>query len=55
MSVRAVADTAAFVEHYGRELLGRSANCVVVAARRGGGSSLAACRANSAPGCPAPR
>lgn len=31
MSVRAVADTAAFVEHYGRELLGRSANCVVVA------------------------
>ncbi|MFD8986205.1 YbaK/EbsC family protein [Streptomyces sp. NPDC059564] len=44
----AVADTAAFVEHYGRELLGQSANCVVVAARRGGESSLAACLVPSA-------
>ncbi|MET7275932.1 YbaK/EbsC family protein [Streptomyces flaveolus] len=37
------ADTAVFVEHYGRELLERSANCVVVAGKRGGGSTLAAC------------
>ncbi|MFI6205985.1 YbaK/EbsC family protein [Streptomyces sp. NPDC051041] len=37
------ADTAVFVEHYGRDLLERSANCVVVAARRGGETSLAAC------------
>ncbi|CAL9389366.1 YbaK/EbsC family protein [Streptomyces griseomycini] len=37
------ADTAVFVEHYGRELLERSANCVVVAGRRGGESTLAAC------------
>ncbi|MEU5740955.1 YbaK/EbsC family protein [Streptomyces tendae] len=37
------ADTATFVEHYGRELLERSANCVVVTGRRGGGTTLAAC------------
>ncbi|MBT2505757.1 YbaK/EbsC family protein [Streptomyces sp. ISL-98] len=38
-----IADTAAFVEHYGPELLDASANCVVVAGKRGGESSLAAC------------
>ncbi|MEV8566466.1 YbaK/EbsC family protein [Streptomyces sp. NPDC051322] len=38
-----VADTAAFVERYGQELLGVSANCVVVAGKRGGEVSLAAC------------
>ncbi|MER5461845.1 YbaK/EbsC family protein [Streptomyces sp. NPDC002668] len=38
-----IADTAAFVEHYGQELLDESANCVVVAGRRGGESTLAAC------------
>ncbi|AXE84369.1 YbaK/EbsC family protein [Streptomyces sp. Go-475] len=37
------ADTATFVEHYGRELLEQSANCVVVAGRRGGETTLAAC------------
>ncbi|MFJ4715223.1 YbaK/EbsC family protein [Streptomyces sp. NPDC088785] len=37
------ADTATFVEHYGPDLLDRSANCVVVAGRRGGESTLAAC------------
>jgi prolyl-tRNA editing enzyme YbaK/EbsC (Cys-tRNA(Pro) deacylase) len=37
------ADTAVFVEHYGRDLLEQSANCVVVAGRRGGETSLAAC------------
>ncbi|MFJ9538942.1 YbaK/EbsC family protein [Streptomyces sp. NPDC101225] len=37
------ADTAVFVEHYGQELLDRSANCVVVAGKRGGGTTLAAC------------
>ncbi|MCX4910610.1 YbaK/EbsC family protein [Streptomyces sp. NBC_00878] len=37
------ADTATFVEHYGGELLERSANCVVVAGKRGGESTLAAC------------
>jgi prolyl-tRNA editing enzyme YbaK/EbsC (Cys-tRNA(Pro) deacylase) len=37
------ADTAVFVQHYGRELLEQSANCVVVAGKRGGESSLAAC------------
>ncbi|MFJ9899233.1 YbaK/EbsC family protein [Streptomyces sp. NPDC091280] len=37
------ADTATFVEHYGPELLERSANCVVVAGKRGGGTTLAAC------------
>jgi prolyl-tRNA editing enzyme YbaK/EbsC (Cys-tRNA(Pro) deacylase) len=38
-----IADTAAFVEHYGPELLDVSANCVVVAGKRGGATSLAAC------------
>ncbi|MEV0979021.1 YbaK/EbsC family protein [Streptomyces sp. NPDC049915] len=37
------ADTAVFVEHYGRELLEQSANCVVVAGKRGGDTTLAAC------------
>ncbi|MFI5996949.1 YbaK/EbsC family protein [Streptomyces sp. NPDC051362] len=37
------ADTATFVEHYGKELLERSANCVVVAGKRGGETTLAAC------------
>lgn len=37
------ADTATFLEHYGPELLDQSANCVVVAGRRGGESTLAAC------------
>ncbi|MER6469113.1 YbaK/EbsC family protein [Streptomyces collinus] len=37
------ADTAAFVEHYGRDLLDTSANCVVVAGKRGGETSFAAC------------
>ncbi|MEU3187693.1 YbaK/EbsC family protein [Streptomyces sp. NPDC006923] len=39
----AIADTAAFVEHYGPELADSSANCVVVAGKRGGESTLAAC------------
>ncbi|MBK3626191.1 hypothetical protein JHN59_15330 [Streptomyces sp. MBT49] len=37
------AETADFVVHYGRELLERSADCVVVAGRRGGVTTLAAC------------
>ncbi|WP_324784866.1 YbaK/EbsC family protein [Streptomyces sp. H51] len=37
------ADTAVFVEHYGRELRRQSANCVVVAGRRGSETALAAC------------
>ncbi|WP_460063127.1 YbaK/EbsC family protein [Streptomyces sp. YKOK-I1] len=37
------ADTAVFVEHYGRDLLETSANCVVVAGKRGGDTTLAAC------------
>ncbi|MEU6496236.1 YbaK/EbsC family protein [Streptomyces sp. NPDC046984] len=37
------ADTAVFLEHYGTDLLDRSANCVVVAAKRGGETTLAAC------------
>ncbi|MEU9246070.1 YbaK/EbsC family protein [Streptomyces sp. NPDC048385] len=41
------ADTAVFVEHYGQDLLERSANCVVVAGRRGGETTLAACLALS--------
>ncbi|MEV6766333.1 YbaK/EbsC family protein [Streptomyces sp. NPDC051105] len=41
------ADTAVFVEHYGRGLLERSANCVVVAGKRGGETTLAACLALS--------
>lgn len=38
-----IADTAAFVEHHGADLLRRSANCVVVAGKRGGEVTLAAC------------
>ncbi|WP_171170504.1 YbaK/EbsC family protein [Streptomyces sp. I05A-00742] len=38
-----VADTAVLVENYGPWLLEQSANCVVVAAKRGGVASLAAC------------
>lgn len=38
-----IADTAAFVEHHGADLLDRSANCVVVAGKRGGEATLAAC------------
>ncbi|MBY8342056.1 YbaK/EbsC family protein [Streptomyces spinosirectus] len=41
------ADTAVFVEHYGQELLEQSANCVVVAGKRGGETTLAACIALS--------
>jgi prolyl-tRNA editing enzyme YbaK/EbsC (Cys-tRNA(Pro) deacylase) len=37
------ADTAVFVETYGKDLLETSANCVVVAAKQGGERSLAAC------------
>ncbi|MBV7699412.1 YbaK/EbsC family protein [Streptomyces sp. TRM70350] len=37
------ADTNVFVGHYGRELLEQSANCVVVAGKRGGETTLAAC------------
>ncbi|GGS85271.1 YbaK/EbsC family protein [Streptomyces violaceus] len=37
------ADTAVFVEHYGRDLLERSANCVVVTGKRAGETTLAAC------------
>ncbi|MEU9714485.1 YbaK/EbsC family protein [Streptomyces sp. NPDC047976] len=44
----AIADTAAFVEHYGHGLLEASANCVVVAAKRGGETTLAACLVPSA-------
>ncbi|MFD7900107.1 YbaK/EbsC family protein [Streptomyces sp. NPDC059743] len=39
----AIADTAVFAEHYGTELLDQSANCVVVAGKRGGETTLAAC------------
>ncbi|MFF5565202.1 YbaK/EbsC family protein [Streptomyces sp. NPDC012623] len=39
----AIADTAVFVEHYGPRLLDQSANCVVVAGKRGGDVTLAAC------------
>jgi prolyl-tRNA editing enzyme YbaK/EbsC (Cys-tRNA(Pro) deacylase) len=42
------ADTAAFVEHYGRDLLEKAANCVVVAGKRGGETRLAACVVPSA-------
>lgn len=38
-----IADTAAFVEHYGQELLDESANCVVVAGKRSGETTLAGC------------
>lgn len=37
------ADTAVFVETYGADLFETSANCVVVAAKRGGERTLAAC------------
>lgn len=37
------ADTAVFIENYGDDLHGTSANCVVVAAKRGGERTLAAC------------
>ncbi|WP_031026809.1 YbaK/EbsC family protein [Streptomyces albus] len=36
------ADTAVFVETYGKDLLETSANCVVISAKRGGGRTLAA-------------
>ncbi|MFF3557569.1 YbaK/EbsC family protein [Streptomyces tsukubensis] len=39
----AIADTAVFVAHYGEELTRVSANCVVVAGKRGGETTLAAC------------
>lgn len=39
----AIADTALLVEHYGAWLLEQSANCVVVAGKRGGEVTLAAC------------
>ena len=42
------ADTATFLEHYGKELLDQSANCVVVAGKRGGETTLAACLVLSA-------
>ncbi|MEU9201948.1 YbaK/EbsC family protein [Streptomyces sp. NPDC048332] len=38
-----IADTAAFVAHHGADLLRRSANCVVVAGKRAGEVTLAAC------------
>lgn len=44
----AIADTSAFVAYYGQDLLGQSANCVVVAAKRGGATTLAACLVPSA-------
>jgi prolyl-tRNA editing enzyme YbaK/EbsC (Cys-tRNA(Pro) deacylase) len=37
------ADTAVFLEHYGKDLLDASANCVVVAGKRGSVTTLAAC------------
>ncbi|MFG2210054.1 YbaK/EbsC family protein [Streptomyces sp. NPDC048638] len=39
----AIADTELLVEHYGGWLLEQSANCVVVAGKRGGEVTLAAC------------
>ncbi|MFD5764514.1 YbaK/EbsC family protein [Streptomyces sp. NPDC127049] len=44
----AIADTAVFVEHYGPDLLDQSANCVVVAGKRGETTTLAACVVKSA-------
>ncbi|MEU8684302.1 YbaK/EbsC family protein [Streptomyces sp. NPDC048611] len=38
-----IADTALLVEHHGPWLLEQSANCVVVAGKRGGETTLAAC------------
>ncbi|MEV6329830.1 YbaK/EbsC family protein [Streptomyces sp. NPDC051909] len=43
-----VADTAVFVEHYGPRLLEESANCVIVAGKRGDTTTLAACVVRSA-------
>ncbi|MER7520545.1 YbaK/EbsC family protein [Streptomyces sp. NPDC126499] len=39
----AIADTAVFVEHHGQQLLDESANCVIVAGKRGETTTLAAC------------
>ncbi|MFJ5832059.1 YbaK/EbsC family protein [Streptomyces sp. NPDC093089] len=44
----AIADTAVFVEHHGPDLLDASANCVVVAGKRGETTTLAACVVKSA-------
>ncbi|NML53757.1 hypothetical protein HHL19_31255 [Streptomyces sp. R302] len=44
----AIADTAVFVEHHGPALLDASANCVVVAGKRGETTTLAACLVKSA-------
>lgn len=44
----AIADTAVFVEHHGPELLDPSANCVIVAGKRGDTTTLAACVVRSA-------
>ncbi|AXG76696.1 YbaK/EbsC family protein [Streptomyces paludis] len=38
-----LADTAVFAAHYGPDLFDQSANCVVVAGKRGGETTLAAC------------
>ncbi|MEU9605805.1 YbaK/EbsC family protein [Streptomyces sp. NPDC048057] len=38
-----IADTADFVAHHGEELLRQSANCVLVAGKRAGESTIAAC------------
>ncbi|WP_392755155.1 YbaK/EbsC family protein [Streptomyces sp. LN590] len=38
-----IADTAVFLAHHGADLLDRSANCVVVAGKRGSEVTLAAC------------
>lgn len=43
-----IADTALFVEHYGPGLLDESANCVIVAGKRGEETTLAACVVRSA-------
>ncbi|MFI8965912.1 YbaK/EbsC family protein [Streptomyces sp. NPDC053493] len=44
----AIADTADFVRHHGQDLLDASANCVIVAGRRGETTTLAACVVRSA-------
>ncbi|WP_406859545.1 YbaK/EbsC family protein [Streptomyces sp. HUAS MG47] len=44
----AIADTAVFVEHHGAQLLEESANCVIVAGKRGDTTTLAACVVRSA-------
>lgn len=43
-----IADTAAFVAHHGSRLLDTSANCVIVAGKRGESTTLAACVVRSA-------